>query len=125
MKKVLALLAMIAFLFPAISFASNVSVAQDVTIILPSDNSLYLLKASSSFDTFSIAIAPGIILLRHEPRRHGDDYLSRQSQFDEQPQYCNYVRITIVGIAVGTDCRNSHRHALRNLHNALFRQHLF
>jgi hypothetical protein len=43
---------------PLVAVASNVSVMQDVTIILPSDSSQYLLKASSSFDTFSIAVDP-------------------------------------------------------------------
>jgi hypothetical protein len=48
---------LIAFL-PLIALASNVSVTQDVTIILPSDSSQYVLKASSSFDSASVAVTP-------------------------------------------------------------------
>jgi Putative peptidoglycan binding domain len=42
---------------PLLAIASNVSITQDVTIILPSDSSEYLLKASSSFETFSVAVS--------------------------------------------------------------------
>jgi hypothetical protein len=44
-------------LLPAVVLASNVSVSSDVTIVLPSDSSQYLFKASSSFD-ISIAVDP-------------------------------------------------------------------
>jgi Putative peptidoglycan binding domain len=52
---------------PLVAFASNVSVTQDVTIVLPSDSSQYLLKASSSFDTASVAIDPSSFSLAMNP----------------------------------------------------------
>jgi hypothetical protein len=50
--------ALLLLFLPLNVFASNVSVAQDVTIILPSDSSHYVLKASSSFDSTSVAVSP-------------------------------------------------------------------
>jgi hypothetical protein len=41
---------------PLVAFASTVSVTQDVTIILPSDSSQYLLKSNSSFESASVAV---------------------------------------------------------------------
>jgi Putative peptidoglycan binding domain len=55
-RKIISILLGALFL-PAIAFASSISVTNDVTILLPSDSSQYLLKASSSFDTLSAAVS--------------------------------------------------------------------
>src|ERR1700693_5445334 len=59
-KPILRLIVQLAFIavLPAVALAATVSVSGDVTIILPSDSSQYLLKANSSFESASVAVSP-------------------------------------------------------------------